>query len=224
MFRGFEKVDEGTGFLWVVLGRDEPGKVTWAPAVLEAAADHGLKLAKGGRLIDTSAGEHTLRDVEMEVGIDAEAASQLRTPSLDRLMECVVRAGQGAVNPASPLVAPGVVEAGLIVPQATADGFAAGPITGWWAHGFNLRALTLQSGAYVPPHARAEEEVIFIQSGTLEVSWGADDQNGDSLIMGAGDTLTVPVGLQHGFRNTASVPCEAVVVRGSDDPAMPVFG
>ncbi|WP_241127588.1 cupin domain-containing protein [Novosphingobium terrae] len=218
MFRGFEKVDEGTGFLWVALGQDEPGKVTWAPAVLEAAADFGLKLTKGGQLIDTSSGDYELRDVELETGLDAEAAAQLRTPPLEKLLQCVVRAGEAPANPDSPLAAPGVVEAGVIVPQATNDGFAPGPISGWWPHGFNLRQLTLQTGAYVPLHARAEEEVIFIQSGTLEVSW-ADG----SLIMGAGDTLTVPIGLQHGFRNTASVPCEAIVVRGSEDPARPVF-
>ena len=54
MFRGFSKLDEGKGFLWMPLGQDDPGKVTWAPAVFKAAEDHGLKLAKGGKLIDTT--------------------------------------------------------------------------------------------------------------------------------------------------------------------------
>ena len=219
MFRGFEKIDEGTGFLWFVLGQDDPGKVTWAPAVLEAAADFGLKLAKGGRLIDTSSGDYELRDIELDAGIAPDAAEELVTPPLDQLLQCVVRAGQAPANPASPLAAEGVEEAGVIVPVATEDGFAPGPITGWWEHGFNLRQLALQSGAYVPLHSRAEPEVIFIQSGTLEVSW-----SGGSLIIGAGDTLTVPVALPHAFRNTASVPCVAVIVRGSGSPAMPVFG
>ena len=219
MFRGFEKIDEGTGFLWFVLGQDDPGKVTWAPAVLEAAADFGLKLAKGGLLIDTTSGDYELRDVELEAGIDRDAAAELATPPREQLLQCVVRAGEAPANPASPLAGEGVEEAGVIVPVATADGFAAGPISGWWPHDFNLRQLTLQSGAYVPLHSRAEREVIFIQSGTLEVSW-----DGGSLIMGSGDTLSVPVSLPRAFRNTASVPCVAVVVRGSEDPAMPVFG
>jgi len=104
------------------------------------------------------------------------------------------------------------------VPRATADGFAPGPISGWWPHGFNLRLLTLQSGAYIPTHSRRETEVIFVHSGTLEVSW-----NGGDLVMGAGDTLTVPIGLAHALRNTASVPCIAYVVRGGEDPARPLF-
>jgi len=215
MYRGFENIGTETGFLWVVLGREDPGRVTWAPAVLEAAADNGLKLSKGGMLIDTSSGDYTLR---AEDGPEDGQPAELITPSLERLLECMVRDGEATAEPKSPLAANGVSEAGVIVPRATSDGFAAGPISGWWAHGFNLRQLTLQSGAYVPHHARAEAEVLFIQSGTLEVTWP-----GGALMMGSGDTLTVPIGLSHAFRNTASVPCDVVVVRGSDDPAMPVF-
>ena len=126
----------------------------------------------------------------------------------------MVVAGEASANPASPLAAEGVEEAGIIVPQATSDGFAPGPITGWWPHGFNLRQLTLQSSAYVPMHARLEAEVLFIQSGTVEISW-ADG----SLFLGAGDTLSVPIGLPHAFRNTASVPAIVFVVRGGESPA-----
>ena len=84
---------------------------------------------------------------------------------------------------------------------------------------FYLRQLTLQSGAYVPMHSRDEAEVLILHEGTLEVSW-ADG----AIMMGAGDTLTVPIGLQHAFRNTASVPAVAFVTRGTDDPAPPIFG
>jgi mannose-6-phosphate isomerase-like protein (cupin superfamily) len=59
---------------------------------------------------------------------------------------------------------------------------------------------------------------LFVQSGTLEVAW----DNG-SLFLGAGDTFSVPVGLMHSLRNTASVPAVIFAVRGTDDPAMPVF-
>jgi hypothetical protein len=41
--------------------------------------------------------------------------------------------------------------------------------------------------------------------------------------MGAGDTLTVPVGLMHGFRNPASADAIAFVMRGAAAPAAPVF-
>ena len=217
MFRGFEKLDEGIGFIWTVLGEDDPGKVTWAPAVFEAAADHGLKLAKGGRLIDTSAGEYRLEEAELAETTATDAA-ELRTPPIEKLRECVVTAAAITPNPASPLAWRGVEEAPVITPRATGDRFAAGPICGWWPHGFNLRRLTMATGAHVPLHARAEVEVLFVQEGTVEVSW--DD---GAIVMGAGDTLSVPVGLPRAFRNTASVAATLFVVRGSDMPAMPDF-
>ena len=217
MFRGFEKLDQGTGFLFVILGEDDPGRVTWAPTVFEAAKGHGLKLAKDGRLIDTMAGDQS-DDVELQGATDAAAVADLQTPSLDKLHECVVPAGDAIANPRSPLARTGVIEAGIITPRATGDGFASGPISGWWPHGFNLRQLTLDSGAYVPQHARHEAEVLFVQHGTLEVSW-----DGGALTMGAGDTLSVPVGLPHAFRNTASATATVFVVRGTDSPAMPDF-
>jgi mannose-6-phosphate isomerase-like protein (cupin superfamily) len=218
MFRGFEKLDDGTGFLFTVLGEDDPGKVTWAPAVFEAAEDHGLKLVKGGRLIDTSSGDYELKDVEFEAGLDKNRLADFKTPPPERLQQCVARAGEMPANPASRLAGPGIEEAGVIVPQATRDGFAPGPIAGWWPHGFNLRQLRLETGAYVPPHARAEAEVLFVQTGTIEVSW-----TDGAIVMGAGDTLSVPIGLAHAFRNTSSVSAVVFVVRGTEDPALPSF-
>jgi mannose-6-phosphate isomerase-like protein (cupin superfamily) len=218
MFRGFRKVDEGTGFLFTVLGTDDPGKVTWAPAVLEAATDFGLKLAKGGRLIDTTSGQPELKDVELESALGAEDVAALRTPPMEKLAECKLAANAMHANPASPLAGPGIEEASIIAPQATGDGFGPGPIAGWWPHGFNLRQITLQSGAYIPAHSRGENEVIFIQQGSLEITW-----EGGSLFMGAGDTLTLPTNLARAWRNTASVPMQAFVVRGSESPGRPVF-
>ncbi len=218
MFRGFEKLDEGKGYIFFILGQDDPGNVTWAPAVFEAAADHGLKLARGGRLIDTAGGDHVLREVELEEVVGNDTLARLKTPPLDRIREAVVPYGGAKPNPRSPLGGAGVVEAGIIVPRATPDGFEPGPITGWWPHGFNLRQLTLESGTYIPAHARAEAEVLFVQEGTVEVAW-----DHGALVLGAGDTFSVPVGLAHSFRNAASVASVVFVVRGTDEPAMPVF-
>lgn len=218
MFRGFEKRDSGTGFLFVVLGGDDPGKVLWAPSVFEMAQRYGLKLLKGGKLVDTTLGETVPEGAELEPPPTPQQVAALRTPPPDKLRQCWLSRDEMRGNPRSPLAGPGVEEAGVIVPVATADGFPPGPITGWWPHGFNLRRLRLETGAAIPAHARAEPEVIFVQEGTLEVSW-----EGGRLMLGAGDTLSVPIGLPHGFRNTASVPAMAFVIRGGDSPAMPAF-
>ncbi len=218
MFRGFEKRDEGTGFLYVVLGHDDPGKVVWAPSVFKMAEDYGLKLLKGGKLIDTTLGEKVPEGAELEQPPSAEKLKELATPPLSELAKYAIKANAIKGNPSSPLAGPGAEEAPVIGDVDAVDGFKAGPISGHWKHDFTLRRLKLETGATIPAHARAEQEVIFVQSGTLEVTW-ADGK----LIMGAGDTLTVPVGLAHGFRNPTSADVIAFVVRGAASPAAPVF-
>jgi mannose-6-phosphate isomerase-like protein (cupin superfamily) len=218
MFRGFQKLDEGTGFLFVVLGHDDPGKVVWAPSVFKMAEDYGLKLLKGGKLVDTTLGETVPEGAELEQPPTAEKLRELATPPLSELVKFAIAAGAIKGNPRSPLAGPGVEEAPVIGDVDAQDGFAAGPIIGHWQHDFTLRRLKLETGATIPAHSRAEQEVLFVQSGTLEVTWAQG-----TLILGAGDTLTVPVGLAHGFRNPASADAIAFVIRGAASPAAPVF-
>src|SRR3712207_5398976 len=103
MFRGFAKLDEGVGFLWVALGEDNPGKVTWAPSVFDLADKYGMKLLKGGRLIDTTVGETMPEGAELEQAPTADMLGQLPTPPLDKLAEGVVRFADLKGNPRSPL-------------------------------------------------------------------------------------------------------------------------
>ncbi len=218
MFRGFEKRDEGTGFLAVVLGHDDPGKVVWAPSVFKMAEDFGLKLLKGGKLIDTTLGETVPEGAELEQPPTEEKLRELATPPMEELSTYYLPHSKMAGNPNSPLAGAGVEEAALIGDVDAADGFKAGPIIGHWQHGFALRRLKLETGATIAQHSRSEGEVIFVQSGTLEVNW-ADGK----LILGAGDTLTIPVGMVHGFRNPASADAIAFVIRGTAAPAAPQF-
>ena len=121
-FRGFEKLDDGCGFLWAVLGGDDPGQVTWAPGVFELAKRRGLVLLKGGRLIDTAAGETVPRGAELETPPTAEQVTAYGTPPMEKLDSCIAEFADFAGNPASPLAADGVEECPVITPQATGDG------------------------------------------------------------------------------------------------------
>jgi mannose-6-phosphate isomerase-like protein (cupin superfamily) len=218
MFRGFEKRDEGTGFLFVVLGHDDPGKVVWAPSVFKMAEDYGLKLLKGGKLIDTTLGETVPEGAEMEQPPDAARLRELATPPMAELARYAIKAADIKGDANSPLAGEGIEEARVIGDVDGQDGLKAGPIAGHWQHDFTLRRLKLTTGAKTPMHARSEQEVIFVQDGTLEFDW-----DGGKLIMGAGDTLSVPVGLMHAFRNPASADAIAFVIRGAAAPAAPQF-
>ncbi|GGA02580.1 cupin [Elstera cyanobacteriorum] len=213
MFRGFKKIDAGTGFLWVVLGGDDPGRVRWAPEVFELAERYGLKLLKSGLLFDMTSGTRPPVEAEFETPPAADEVAALATPPRARLLECYLPAAAVQSNPASLLTGNGVDECGVIGPRASGDGFAPGPIVGWWHHGFTLRRLDLIPGGATPWHRRAEAEVLFVQSGSLEVAW----PNG-TLTLAAGDTLTLPVGLTRRFASPAETT-QVFIVRGGDAPA-----
>ena len=57
MFRGFENVGEEEGLIFVVLGGDDPGIITWVPSVLEKAKKTGMALLNDNSLIDLSLNE-----------------------------------------------------------------------------------------------------------------------------------------------------------------------
>ena len=57
MFRGFENAGEDEGLIFVVLGNDDPGIITWVPKVLINAKETGLALLDDNSLIDLNKNE-----------------------------------------------------------------------------------------------------------------------------------------------------------------------
>ena len=57
MFRGFENAGDDEGLMFVVLGNDDPGIVTWVPKVLLNAKETGLALLNDNSLIDLKKNE-----------------------------------------------------------------------------------------------------------------------------------------------------------------------
>jgi len=54
MFRGFENAGDKEGLIFVVLGKDDPGIITWVPDVLNKAKKTGMALLDDNSLIDLS--------------------------------------------------------------------------------------------------------------------------------------------------------------------------
>ncbi len=223
MFRGFENIGESAGFLFAVLGGDDPGKVTWAPSVFDLAEHYGLVLLEGGRLVDVAAGDVVPEDARRQQPPSRDELEKLTTPSADKLASCVAPAASLRANTDSALLAfaiGDVSEAAIITPGNTQDGFQAGPIEGWWPHGFNLRQVTLAPESQLSAHTRQEAEVIFLQSGRLTVQIA--EQPANTVTMQPGDTLTLPVGAYRTWLNDAADAAVAYVVRGGDAPSLPV--
>lgn len=216
VFRGFENVGEDVGFLFAVLGGDDPGRVTWAPHVLEKAKGHGLVLLENGGLVDTTKGQTPPPGQRPMPLATPEELAAIRRFNDDDLTAIVVRPADLQAAPDAPLATDGIQEQSVIGIGAPSEPMPAGPLN--WEHGFNLRRLLLEPNTQGPRHSRAEEEVLFVQSGQLEVGYD-EDGAWRSLTMNPGDTLTVPIGLPRAFSSLTGA--DVYVVRGGDKPAAP---
>ncbi len=216
-FRGFDTLGERESFMFSVLGGDDPGRVLWAPYVFEAASRHGLVLLASGRLIDTGRGERIPPGERPMTPTSAEDVARLAVYDSAGIAACTVAHRRLEPAPASPLARfAGVRECPIVGGASAAEGLPAGPLD--WPHGFHVRALHLDPGAGIPAHRRLEAEVLLMHRGELRVEWP-----GGALVLGAGDTLTVPVGLPRAYANPGGGVTEVYVVRGGDAPAAAQF-
>ena len=210
VFRGFENIGTDAGFMFAVLGGDDPGRVHWAPHVIVNARGFGLVLLDNGSLIDTTLGESVPPGALVVHPSTRKDIAYIRTPTVEEMTSTVARHAALNGNAASPLTTPGVQEAAVIGAGHTSDGFAAAPIN--TPHGFTLRRLKLDAGAKTALHVRDCVEVLLVHRGS--VLWRNDA--GESVQLDAGDTFTVPRGMARAI--DAVTAAEIYVVRGGNDP------
>jgi mannose-6-phosphate isomerase-like protein (cupin superfamily) len=206
-FRGFINIGKDIGFLWSVLGGDDPGRVTWAPRVFELARDYGLILLENGALIDSAAGEVPPPDIKPQPATTATTVAAMTRIDQERANGLAVRGDYKGLPQRGLGVYPGVTETALVGPAA--EGLDAGPLG--WRHGYVVRRLDLSAGTSVPLHMRRDPEVLFVHGGTLRVA--VDDAEVD---LTAGDTITIPVGARRHFASGEGAT--VFVVRGGDFP------
>jgi quercetin dioxygenase-like cupin family protein len=217
IFRGFENVGPNEGYLFAVLGGDDPGRVLWAPKVFDLASNYGLVLLEDGSLVDTNLGQSVPADKKpMPRTSDAQIAEH-RVVSSKQMNDIVIRKADYPWTRASVLAGfDGVEEAALLGPANAKEKTDAGICS--WNHGFVFRALRLQAKAQIPAHRRAEEEVIFVLEGELSI-----EIDGQTLILAAGDTFTTPIDATRSFINHGDEACICYITRRGDLPKAPLF-
>jgi len=203
MFRGFENVGDDAGFLFAVLGGDDPGRVTWAPYVFDAADRAGLVLLESGRLIDTHRepvpqGARLMRRTTM-----ADVARLARVDSAG-LESVVFRGSQRRADLLAMLEGTGVVECPIIAGDRLRGSGADGQLpftaahgrsstaTQEWRHGFALSWILVAPGAETQSQYVERPAVLLGHDGDLAV-----DVDGTRLTLSAGDTLSLPVGSRY---------------------------
>jgi quercetin dioxygenase-like cupin family protein len=181
VFRGFTATapaaDGTPGFLWAVLGGDDPGRVLWAPKVFDMARDYGLVLLENGLLIDTRAGEAVPEGTApMPQTTEEQAAALARLRQED---------AEGLRWQNQPL-------SGAAVHAIVGKGARFG-----WSHGFALARIDVAAGGnFICGGEPRGQQVRFVHQGRITIP----HPDGD-LTLTAGDTITLPDGCTRDFHS-----------------------
>ena len=189
-FRGFENIGEEPGFLWSVLGGDDPGRVLWAPKVFEMAKTYGLILLENGALVDTTIGQSPSPGIRPMPVTGSDAIARLRKMRSEDISEVIARAPRQPRDGEELVIGPG----GILPP----------------AEGFSLSRLILKDGEASAETAVSYPEVLFVQKG------GAKICTPDAEIsLEKGDTMSIPIGFARSYCALAE-GAELIIVRGTN--------
>ena len=217
MFRGFENIGEDNAFLFAVLGVNDDGtagSVIWAPYVFHQAKSHGLILLADGQLVDTVIGETVPEGAEEYSPISVETAlNDFDRYSVEDMQQCIARGEEtDALATGGFSELPGVIERAVIGIPNPDENMPAGKMA--WPHSFHVRHVTLLPQAGIPLHSRAEEEVVIVQSGQLDI-----ELDNAKAKLNAGDVFTAPVDATRRYTNSGYEPVNFFVVRRGRHPA-----
>ena len=214
VFRGFKNVGDDVGYLYAVLGGDDPGHVTWAPDVFVSAKKYGLILLEDGSLVDKTQGESIPDGKKAMAATTAQDVAQLRKLTAGDMADCVVLREELFTDSSADQTSNGLRVSSIIGTASEEEGLSAGKMA--WPHGFHVRHIALETGASSKTHVRDEEEVIFVHAGRLTVHFDEGD-----VTMEVGDVFTIPVGMPRTFSNTSAELAEVYSVHGGDSPKPP---
>ena len=193
-FRGFENVGDEPGFLFAVLGGDDPGRVLWAPYVFENATNYGLVLLDDGQLIDTAAGEVVPQDATPMPVTSADDVAQLQQLDSAALQTCVVSHSTVSRSARQRIISD--AGEGLLPPAGLV-----------WEHGFTLDYWQLPPASEAALAPASGSQVLMVFSGRADVL-----VNNQRVSLAAGDVFSVPENTQAQLHNSGQDGCELFYV------------
>lgn len=170
MFRGFTNIGEEIGYLFAVLGGDDPGRVLWAPYVFDMAKDFGLVLLENGDLIDAAAGQSPPPGVRAMPRTSAAQVAAMAVPAQAEAERLAWRAQPAGRTAATPVI-------------GRNGAFR-------WDHGFSLDRLDIACGDSIAAYSPPGPEVLFLHEGGATIRW-----SDGAIDLDKGDTITVPRGV-----------------------------
>jgi len=198
IFRGFENIGTDYGMIMAVLGGDDAGGgVTWAPQVIEDAADHGLILAETGRLYDTKKGESLPNGVKSMPLLTEEELKAFPEVPVEAVVRDYVARYWDLMALAGKEPAKVIGENGLLKDRP----------------GFEIDFLT-RGSISTDSYAIDQHEILMPVRGHWRFSW-----DGGTTTLNPGDTCAVPPGMPHALEPSMTGEASLYRIRSTDDPA-----
>ncbi len=198
IFRGFENIGTDYGMIMAVLGGDDAGGgVTWAPQVIEDAADHGLILAETGRLYDTKKGESLPNGVKSMPLLTEEELKAFPEVPVEAVVRDYVARYWDLMALAGKEPAKVIGENGLLKDRP----------------GFEIDFLT-RGSISTDRYAIDQHEILMPVRGHWRFSW-----DGGTTTLNPGDTCAVPPGMPHALEPSMTGEASLYRIRSTDDPA-----
>lgn len=194
VFRGFKNIGQNTGFLWAVLGGDDPGRVLWAPDVFDMAESYGLVLLENGSLIDTNKGEKTPNDLAVMPKTTPEQVAQLQKFTTQNLRDCCVMSSDAVPSEQKS----NSIKRKIVSPDGQLS----------WPHEFSVEEIRLSPKDNFTFGQIECNQVLFNHSGLVEITTDTD-----TMMLEKGDTATISKGVNRTIRNSGDSDAVIVVVQ-----------
>ncbi|WP_190284759.1 cupin domain-containing protein [Bacillus sp. S3] len=222
IFRGFKNIGSDDGFLFSILGEDDPKKVTWGPQVLRDAKDYGLVLLEDGQLIDTAAGEIIPESVNVVEPMSEEELVKIRKvtqeemearvfwfqnrqPHENAFLDCKLEGGKKLTY-------------GIIGPGMSEDENRPTIVTN--PHSFSLELIEAEPGNGFHAFSQTNTQVLIVYKGEWKVSWNQDGEEGEA-ILSEKDIMSVPKNLVRSIKNVGNETGFLYIVNGGDERVQP---
>ncbi len=215
IYRGFRNVGVDDGFLFAVLGRDNPGGILWAPSVVKAGQDNGLYLTDDNRIIDTVVGEKLGASDRLFAPMTPGEIAALRQYSGTEMERLVVRHRDLRWSTRALL---GAIDAGVSLAPAMGHGMTEDRthIAPVMDHsGFSIEWLRLAPGATLARHRLTEKQVLVALSGQVDMQV-EDAATSTAIALGPWDTYSMPAHAWRTIRNAADADCVLMLVTPGD--------
>ena len=204
MFRGFQNISDQQALMFVVLGENDPGVITWTPSLLKKAKDTGMVLLDDNSLIDLDKNQipdgkkiiEPLKDNELE---------QFDHYTSEEIEKYVVRKDEENKY----IVDDNHFNSNSIINYLDDFSIHEKIISPHINHktGFGLTLLK-GNNAHIHSYVLEESEVFLCLDGEWEIH--CDDQK---IILGERDTFSPPKNSQRSIKNVGSESGSLFIIR-----------